>query len=40
VSDDAARQEELALQAAMQRNYDATILTAEANYISFPTDCP
>ena len=27
-------------QAAMLRNYDATVLTAEANYISFPTDCP
>ena len=32
--------EELEVQAAMQRNYDATILTAEANYISYPTDCP
>ena len=31
--------EELEVQAAMQRNYDATILTAEANYI-VSTGCP
>eukprot|EP00750_Incisomonas_marina_P016687 INCI19282.1.p1 GENE.INCI19282.1~~INCI19282.1.p1 ORF type:complete len:1068 (-),score=127.26 INCI19282.1:123-3326(-) len=31
---------ETALEIALQRNYDSTLNSARANFISFPTDCP